>query len=923
MAKEVQFELNTVTSKFEKNMGSALKTARQFDVTMAKLHKTTEIVEKTLKRINGDVDVNVSVDAGALDRAETKVDAIDGATPKVTVQADSSALDAVSSDVTAIDGATPKITVQADASALDEVDSDVQAIDGKTPKVTVRAEEDGLSDIKRQLDNIQTLGVISVAIQVGGIAKDAFDSVPVVSSIQDQQEAMRILEAAQVDVAAGASAVSTVWTNNWGQSKAEIADVVKQLQLLKVPDDQLADAAMSVFELTANGRDLNEVLTAQSILVTSGVSDSYRDAANLLASGFTGAAGTSEDFLDTIREYAPQLRELKLSAEGFLNYLNSGVQEGAWNTDKLADALKEANVRVQEAVTDPATPYAQALQRVDQMDEAQAYVDGEITGEQFFAGVIAAVQEKGTNFDLFEIFGSGAEDLGAAVLGNVDFSGVQISEDAASNWSSTLRDTAANDWSSLTRTLGDGFLGQLDVMTGGLDTWIADARLKMTTFNDELQSGTAVPEALEISLAIPGLADTIRDFEAGLGNFVIDLQLALAGVLEFLGRGEEAAGIRTAVEGQAANQFEYELKFSDNDDEIATAIQRAIDRGVSPEALSESVAQVTDELVSEGMTIRAEQIVAHVRDMAQKAVVELVPTGVYSSWGPLPESVTVDVDPNLTQEAKDRLAKELALASEEAAEIEATTIGLLGSATTAGITYLPTIDVSTAEETLRRARNALNQFIGPLEDTGSGGSAVAGLGLLDIQFDEVATAAQDSIAKTDAAGQSVKKVGLNADTTQASLRGLGDASATGLGALAAAHAQFMPPAIEWWEDYEEAAWAGIAAAGGVVPNIEYAPPGANGGSGQGRAKGGDVFAGEVYTVGEQGPELFAPGMDGAIIPHELSRALMSIPSMIGAGAGGISTSYTTVNASININSQGTAQLMGGASRVARALRRGN
>jgi len=37
--------------------------------------------------------------------------------------------------------------------------------------------------------------------------------------------------------------------------------------------------------------------------------------------------------------------------------------------------------------------------------------------------------------------------------------------------------------------------------------------------------------------------------------------------------------------------------------------------------------------------------------------------------------------------------------------------------------------------------------------------------------------------------------------------------------------------------------------------------------GGGRARGGPVSAGEAYLVGERGPELFAPGMDGGIIPN--------------------------------------------------------
>lgn len=52
-----------------------------------------------------------------------------------------------------------------------------------------------------------------------------------------------------------------------------------------------------------------------------------------------------------------------------------------------------------------------------------------------------------------------------------------------------------------------------------------------------------------------------------------------------------------------------------------------------------------------------------------------------------------------------------------------------------------------------------------------------------------------------------------------------------------------------------------------------------------RAGGGDVFSDQYYLVGENGPELFAPGMDGSIIPNMFTgNPTMSAP-MIASGNG--------------------------------------
>jgi hypothetical protein len=52
-----------------------------------------------------------------------------------------------------------------------------------------------------------------------------------------------------------------------------------------------------------------------------------------------------------------------------------------------------------------------------------------------------------------------------------------------------------------------------------------------------------------------------------------------------------------------------------------------------------------------------------------------------------------------------------------------------------------------------------------------------------------------------------------------------------------------------------------------------------------REGGGDVFSGQYYVVGEKGPEIFAPGMDGQIMPN-ISSSLMSVPMPAIAGSAG-------------------------------------
>jgi hypothetical protein len=66
--------------------------------------------------------------------------------------------------------------------------------------------------------------------------------------------------------------------------------------------------------------------------------------------------------------------------------------------------------------------------------------------------------------------------------------------------------------------------------------------------------------------------------------------------------------------------------------------------------------------------------------------------------------------------------------------------------------------------------------------------------------------------------------------------------------------------------------------------------------GGGKASGGPVSSSKFYVVGENGPEIFAPGVSGSIIPNGGLRS-PSLPSLAGAGGGGRQVIYVQVDKS--------------------------
>lgn len=90
--------------------------------------------------------------------------------------------------------------------------------------------------------------------------------------------------------------------------------------------------------------DVNEnVRAAQQMMTAFGISG--EKAMDLIAAGFQNGLNRSDDFLDTLNEYAPLFADAGISADQMLQILDNGLKNGAFNTDKVADAVKELQIR--------------------------------------------------------------------------------------------------------------------------------------------------------------------------------------------------------------------------------------------------------------------------------------------------------------------------------------------------------------------------------------------------------------------------------------------------------------------------------------------------------------------------------------------------------------------------------------------------
>ena len=216
------------------------------------------------------------------------------------------------------------------------------------------------------------------------------------------------------------SVLENVYKNNYGDSFEDIANsmstLFKNLDGLDTIELQgLTESALALRD--AFGIEVNESVRAAKALMTQfGVSGS--EAYNLIAQGMQSGLDFSGEFIDNINEYSVQFSKLGLSAEDMFNIFQSGANAGAFNLDKIGDAVKEFSIRAIDGSNTTIDGFNRLGLNADEM--AQKFAAGGDTAKNAFYEVVNAigamedpVEQSIVGVDLF---GTMWEDLGPEVV---------------------------------------------------------------------------------------------------------------------------------------------------------------------------------------------------------------------------------------------------------------------------------------------------------------------------------------------------------------------------------------------------------------------------------------------------------------------------------------------------------------------------
>ncbi|WP_454044408.1 phage tail tape measure protein [Cellulosimicrobium sp. Marseille-Q8652] len=534
----------------------------QVGADASKAEKAVDEVERALKRV-ADADVVAQVDA-AIEKAESNLGrvaadlrALEALSPSPEVSADiskaESALSKAEAELDALKGARAEMVVDADTSAAEDAIGDLPAEGEKA------GEGAGAGMAGKIIAALATIPVAGAIIGIGAAIGSAL-----MSGLENEVRADRFAAQTGLDDATTARigrAAGEAYANNFGESIAaniDVARVAIQAGLLD-PQATKNDAQQVIQSLTGVAdvleEDIGTTARAVGVMMRTGIAKDSQAAFDILVRGAQTGANASEDLLDTFTEYPALFQRLGLSGEEALGLINQGLEGGARNSDLVADALKELQIRATDGSKLSAEGYrAIGLSAEEMTAKMAAGGEGAREGlDQILDGLRAMEDPQARNAAGVALIGTQWEDLGDAIL-NLDVSTAvgklgQV-EGAAQSALDTLGDNTAGKIESAKRNIevaADGIKGALATAFSpqieGFATFVSTNREAVLMFLLDAANG-----AIDFGRAVvDGAAAGTEAFGDFLSGPVAELISALADI---------AMGFEEALPGdQGGNQF--------------------------------------------------------------------------------------------------------------------------------------------------------------------------------------------------------------------------------------------------------------------------------------------------------------------------------------------------------------------------------
>ncbi|WP_108986957.1 hypothetical protein [Streptomyces coelicoflavus] len=275
--------------------------------------------------------------------------------------------------------------------------------------------------------------------------------------------------------------------------------------------------------------DLGDATTAVGQMIRTGMVRDANEGLDLIGKAFQINDKRADDMLETLNEYPTQFRDLGLTGSQALGIMQQGFDGASKDSDKVADALKELNIRVQDLSG------AEGLQKlkIDANEAAAAFGKGGPEAAAMLDLItdrLRAVKDPSERYRLSqELLGTQSEDLSKALLSidpsqaNERLGDFKGTLDEAGN---ALRDNAGTRVKQFQRGLQQGVV---DFLGGTVIPGLASFGKKLGGIWDTATAGMdGASLAAKLSAFVPMLGDAIASKIATIGPKIAE-GLAMAG----------------------------------------------------------------------------------------------------------------------------------------------------------------------------------------------------------------------------------------------------------------------------------------------------------------------------------------------------------------------------------------------------------
>lgn len=390
---------------------------------------------------------------------------------------------------------------------------------------------------------------------VSGIA-ESFTNL--IGSVGAYQSSMR-----QVQAATGLTAdemveiqkmSKTLYNQNLGEDFDDLANAItKARQVTQQQGDALqATTRNALVFRDVFGEDIPESVKAADTMMRN-FKITSDESFNLLAQGAQKGLDKSGELLDTANEYAPHFASLGFTANQMFDTFSAGLESGAFNLDKVGDAVKEFNIRSKDGSKGTAEAFQSLGMDANRM--AQTFARGGPEAQAAFQQVVKTLSELQDPVEKntigVQLFGTQFEDLEKDVIAAMGSARSQfdMTKDTMNEIVQIKYDTVGMAFRGIGRQImtgliipiGDRALPLLQTFSNWINTSAPKVKAFFGTIGDMISP--VIAEARKLSSMVYDVAANATKLVASLfGNEInIDTWSALQSSLVKLGFSQEQA----------------------------------------------------------------------------------------------------------------------------------------------------------------------------------------------------------------------------------------------------------------------------------------------------------------------------------------------------------------------------------------------